>query len=107
MIGTLPTDIKYYRQDHVNTLVHAYNCMDSTATKFSPFDFMFGREPNLLIDIEFGVRTPDLIATSTKDYVEKLQKRLAWAFMKMRIKGTRNIMIEKLDVPNWRLEIKY
>ena len=43
---------------------------------------MFGREPNLPIDIEFGVRTPDLIATSTQNYVEKLEKRLAWAFKK-------------------------
>ena len=56
--------------------------MDSTATKFSPFYLMFGREPNLPIDIEFGVRTPNLIATSTKSYVEKLQQRLAWAFRK-------------------------
>ena len=43
---------------------------------------MFGRELNLPIDIEFGVRTPDLIATSTQNYVEKLKKRLAWAFKK-------------------------
>ena len=82
MIGTLPSEIKYNWQDHVNTLVHAYNCMDSTATKFSPYYLMFGREPNLPIDIEFGVRTPDLVATSTKNYVEKLRRRLAWAFKK-------------------------
>ena len=65
MIGTLPSEIKNNWQDHVNTLVHAYNCMDSMATKFSPYYLMFGREPNLPIDIEFGVRTPDLVATST------------------------------------------
>ena len=53
-------------------LVHAYNCMDSMATKFSPYYLMFGREPNLPIDIEFGLRTPDLVATSTRNYVEKL-----------------------------------
>ena len=82
MIGTLPSELKYNWQDHVNTLVHAYNCMDTTATNFSPHYLMFGREPNLPIDIEFGVRTPDLVATSTKNYVEKLQKRLAWAYKK-------------------------
>ena len=48
--------------------------MDSTATKFSPYYLMFGREPNLPIDIEFGVRTPDLVATSTKNYVEKYEE---------------------------------
>ena len=82
MIGTLPVELKQNCQDHVNTLVHAYNCMESTATKYSPYYLMFGREPNLPIDIEFGVRTPDLIATSTQNYVEKLEKRLAWAFKK-------------------------
>ena len=84
MIGTLPSELKYNWQEHVNTLVHAYNCMDTTATNFSPHYLMFGREPNLPIDIELGVRTPDLVATSTKNYVEKLQKRLAWPTRKLR-----------------------
>ena len=82
MIGTLPSELKYNWQDHVNTLVHAYNCMDTTATNFSPHYSRFEREPNLPIDIEFGVRTPDLVATSTRNYVEKLQKRLAWSYKK-------------------------
>ena len=56
--------------------------MESTATKYSPYYLMFGREPNLPIDMEFGVRTPDLIATSTQNYIENLEKRLAWAFKK-------------------------
>ena len=51
----------------LNTLVHTYNCMDTTATNFSSHYLMFGRKPNLLIDIEFGVRTPDLVATCTKN----------------------------------------
>ena len=74
MIGTLPSELKYNWQEHVNTLVNAYNCMNTTATNFSLHYLMFGREPNLAIDIEFGVRTPDLVATSTKNYVEKLQE---------------------------------
>ena len=82
MIGTLPMELKQNWQDHVNTLVHAYNCIKSTATKYSLYYLMFGKEPNLPIDIEFGVRTPDLIATTTQNYVEKLEKRLAWAFKK-------------------------
>ena len=39
----------------------------------NPYYLMFRGEPNLPIVIEFGVRTPDVIATSTKSYVEKLQ----------------------------------
>ena len=53
MLKTLPSELKYNWQDHVNTLVHVYNCMDSTVTKFSPHCLMFGREPNLPIDLEF------------------------------------------------------
>ena len=50
--------------------------MDSTATKFSPYYLMFGREPNLPIDIvQLGITTPDLVATNTKSYVETLQKK--------------------------------
>ena len=43
---------------------------------------MFGRHPQLPIDIEFGVRTPDIVAVPTENYVQKLQKRLKWAFKK-------------------------
>ena len=42
--------------------------MESTNTKFSPYYLMFGREPNLPIDIDFGVITPDLVATNTENY---------------------------------------
>ena len=82
MIGTLPLELKQTWQDHVNTLVHAYSCMESTATKYSPYYLMFGREPNLPIDIKFRVRTPDFFANSTQNYVKKLEKRLAWTFKK-------------------------
>ena len=109
MKGTLPSELKYNWQDHVNTLVHAYNCMDTTATNFSPHYLMFGREPNLPIDIEFGVRTPDLIATSTKNYVEKLQKRLAWAYRKAQEvnhrEKTRNKKIYDRKVRCTKLEV--
>ena len=109
MIGTLPSELKYNWQDHVNTLVHAYNCMDTAATNFSPHYLMFGREPNIPIDIEFGVRTPDFIATSTKNYVEKLQKRLAWAYRKAHevnhIEKTRNKKIYDRKVRCTKLEV--
>ena len=82
MIGTLPMMAKQHWQGFVSTLVHAYNCMKSAATGFSPHYLMFGRYPQLPIDIEFVVRTPDIVAVSTENYVQKLQKRLKWAFNK-------------------------
>ena len=66
MIGTLPMMAKQHWQGFVSTLVHAYNYMKSVATGFSPHYLMFGRHPQLPIDIEFGVRTPDIVAVSTE-----------------------------------------
>ena len=43
-------------------MVHAYNCSHSNATGFSPFYLMFRRQPMLPIDVQFGVRTPDIVA---------------------------------------------
>ena len=106
MIGTLPVELKENWQDHVNSLVHTNNCMESTAAKYSPYSLMFRREPNLPIDIEFGVKTPDLIATSTQNYVEKLEKRLPWAFKKAQQvneqekKRNKRSYDKKLDVPS-------
>ena len=71
---------KQHWQGFVSTLVHAYNCMKSAATGFSPHYPMFGRHPQLPIDIEFGVRTPDIVAVFTENYIQKLQIRLKWAF---------------------------
>ena len=36
----------------------------------------------LLVDIQFGVRTPDLVAIPHENYVKKLKRRLAWAYNK-------------------------
>ena len=109
MIGTLPANLKYNWQDQVNALVYAYNCIDTTDTNFNPHYLMFGRKPNLPIDIEFGVRTPDLVATSTKKYVEKLQKRLAWAYKKAQEvnhkEGKRNKRIYDRKVRCTKLEV--
>ena len=73
---------KQHWQGFVSTFVHAYNCMKSAATGFSLYYLMFGRHVQLPIDIEFGVRTPDVMAITTENYVQKLQKRLKLAFKK-------------------------
>ena len=38
MLKTLPSELKYNWQNHVNILVHAYKCMDSTVTKFNVYN---------------------------------------------------------------------
>ena len=34
----------------------------------------------LPIDIQFGVRTPDIVASTSHGYIKKLQRRLDWAY---------------------------
>ena len=74
MIGTLPTETKINWQEQIPTLVHAYNCSPSNATGFSPFYLMFGRHPMLSIDVQFGVRTSGMVASTSHSYIQKLQK---------------------------------
>ena len=82
MIGTLPPDTKTNWQAQIATLVHGYNCTKSSATGYKPYTLMFGWEPLLPIDVEFGVRTPDIAAVTTHKYVEKLKNKMKWAFKK-------------------------
>ena len=67
-------------QEQLSTLVHAYNSSHSNVTGFSPFYFMFGRHPTLPIDIQFGVRTLDIVASTSHGYIQKLQRRLDWQY---------------------------
>ena len=82
MIGTLPADTKKNWQAQIATLVHGYNCTKSSVTWYKPYTLMFGREPLLPIDVEFGVHTPDITTVMTHKYIQKLQNKMKWAFKK-------------------------
>ena len=84
MIGMLPEELKINWPQHVSTLTHAYNCTRNNATGFSPYFLMYGRQPLLPIDIEFGVFTPDVTGVATQKYVQMLKHRLEWAYNKAR-----------------------
>ena len=43
-------------KSHVPALVHAYNCTKNVGTEFSPYYLLFGREPRLPVDVEFGLQ---------------------------------------------------
>ena len=55
MLGTLPTEEKLNWQDWVSNLTHTYNCTATKVTGFSPYFLMFGREPRIPVDEEFGI----------------------------------------------------
>ena len=80
MIGTLTTEAKIKWQEHLATLVHAYNSSHSNTTGFSPFYLIYSRQPMLPIDVHFGVRTPDIVSSTSHSYIQKVQKRLQWAY---------------------------
>ena len=82
MLGTLPDNFKSKWPHHISTLVYAYNCTHSNATGFSPYYLLYGGQPLLPIDIEYGVFTPELSEAITYKYVRELKSRLEHAFNK-------------------------
>ena len=75
-------DFKSKWTHHISTLTYAYNCTRSNTTGLSPYYLLYGRQPLLPIDIEFGVFTPDLSEAVTYKYVQELKSRLEHAFQK-------------------------
>ena len=62
-------------------LTHAYNCTKNNATGSSPYSLLYGRDPTLPIDLEFGVKPQDGVTTTFK-YTERLKHRLDWSYRK-------------------------
>jgi transposase InsO family protein len=74
MLSTLDVQRKLDWKSQVGPMVHAYNCTPHASTQFSPYFLMFGRHPNLPIDIAMGISRHD--NTTTSSYAEDLRKRL-------------------------------
>ena len=83
MLGTLTTEQKKDWKSHVPALVHAYNCARNTAAGFSPYFLLFGREPRLPVDVEFGLqRGCQKGSPGESNYISQLKKRLQFAYRK-------------------------
>lgn len=76
MLGTLEEESKARWRDYVQPLVHAYNCTKNDTTGFSPYQLMFGRQPNLPIDVAFGLNPEGQSRTTHTDYVKRLKENL-------------------------------
>ena len=98
MLGTLPSKHKSDWKGSIGVLVHAYDSTWNSATGFSPYFLMYGRQPWLPINVTLGL-TPKLVAapTSTTN-VQKLRECVRWAirrpiyFNKRRCSTTNRIM---------------
>ena len=83
MLGTLPLDKKVDWKSHLNAMTFAYNSTKNATTGCSPYYLMFGRHPRLPIDVAFGLhRKGDQVDFSRSKYINRLKKRLAFAFEK-------------------------
>ena len=85
MLGTLTPEQKKDWKSHVPALVHAYNCTRNAATGFSPYFLLFGREPRLPVDVEFGLqRGGQRGSPGESSYISQLRRRLNFAHRKAR-----------------------
>ena len=83
MLGTLTPEQKKNWKSHVPALLHAYNCTRNAATEFSPYYLLFGREPRLPVDVEFGLQMGGQRgSTGESNYISQLRRRLKFAHKK-------------------------
>ncbi|XP_061189017.1 adenylate cyclase, terminal-differentiation specific-like [Saccostrea echinata] len=78
MLGTLKPSQKQNWKLYINPLVHAYNCIKNESTGVSPYFLMFGREPKLPIDIEFGLKKEE--KKSVSKYISNLKENMKAAY---------------------------
>lgn len=76
MLGTLQEEDKLKWRDHVQPLAHAYNCTKHDTTGYSPYQLMFGRQPNLPNDVAFGLNVSRQDSVTHSEYVKKLRESL-------------------------------
>ena len=83
MLVTLTPEQKKDWKGHVPALVHAYNCTRNATTGFSPYYLLFGREPRLPVDVEFGLQKGSQEGSSGEsNYVSQLNSRLRFTHKK-------------------------
>ena len=82
MLGTLPKEKKSEWKNHIGTLVHAYNCTQNSATGFSLYYLMFGRQPCILVDVALGLAPHTITQPNTTKFVQKLREWTKWAHKK-------------------------
>ena len=89
MLSTLETSQKRNWKKYVFPLVHAYNCTRHEGTRYSPYYLMYGREPQMPIDVAFGIgkqQGNDTFISYVKylkdrlSYVKYLKDRLSYAY---------------------------
>ena len=82
MMGKLGEEKKADWLSHLAEIVHTYNAICSTVTRYSPHYLMFGRTPRLLVDLFFPTigsseaPTREASANHVDKYVASIWDRL-------------------------------
>lgn len=79
MLGTLNRDEKQDWTSFIKPIVQVYNCIKQDSTSFSPYYLMFGREPNLPMDIILDNDT-QVDNTSKSKYIESLKDSIKFSY---------------------------
>ena len=79
LLRTLPEKFKSKWSRHLQKVTHAYNSTLHSATGFSPFFLLFGREPHLPIDLMFSKTAIGPVKTY-KQYVDEWQSAMREAY---------------------------
>ncbi|XP_022809302.1 uncharacterized protein LOC111346273 [Stylophora pistillata] len=79
MLRTLPETQKSRWAEHLNHVVHAYNCTKHESTGYSPFFLLFGRHPRLPVDLMFETED-ETNHVNHSQYVEKWRKAMTEAY---------------------------
>ena len=84
MLGTLPKEKKSGWKNHTGTLVDAYNCTWNSATAFSPYYLMFGRQACLPVDVTLGLALHAIMDPNTSKFIQKIRDNARWTKRKLR-----------------------
>ena len=113
MLGTLPKEKKSEWKNHIGALVHVYNCTQNSATGFSPYFLMFGRQPHLPINVTLGLAPCTVTEPNTSTFVQKygsapsgLRKRLRH-FRPKKCNNTSTTMISEVGQQSWKLGTQF
>ena len=79
MLVMLCPEKKSEWKNHIGALVYAYNCTQNSATGFSPYYLMYGRQPNLSVDVTLGLAPHYVMAPTTSIFIEKMWEHVKWA----------------------------
>ena len=76
MIGKLDPEKRKKWPAHIGSIFIAYNSTRSLVTGYSPYYLMFGRRPQLPIDLLFPTRRTQMLTRTIDEYVTSLYDRL-------------------------------